>query len=308
MSRFIVLTHAKIHNQIYWRSGVMLAYSEGKETYNIARIRADPEDRKIFISINGRETTRRSFLLMIRDVFNKIHSSFANPEISEYVPVPGYPDHPPLDYQELLGLEEMGEIEYPIGKLRLKVNLRQLLDGYEPREVRQQRRKDERNLANMESQRMEERSERFSINIVNNNQQGNYKPMSEITNNNQNANIANFVNEAKDNAQVTASNFSQTSGASTAELLQLITTMRQTAAQFPKEIQDDIIIDIDDVEEEIKKPENQRNLTRLRKRLIALATIGTTIAIPIAGITDFVNNATDLGSKLGIELQLPPAP
>jgi internalin A len=308
MSRFIVLTHPKIYNQIYWRSGVMLAYSEGKETYNIARIKADPEDRKIFISINGRETTRRSFLLMIRDVFNKIHSSFANPEISEWVPVPGYPDHPPLDYQELLGLEEMGEIEYPIGKLRLKVNLRQLLDGYEAIEIRQQRRKGDRDLANMESQRMEEWSDRFSINIFNNNQQGNYKPMSEITNNNQNANIANFVNEAKDNAQVTASNFSQTSGASTTELLQLITTMRQAAAQFPKEIQDDIIIDIDDVEEEIKKPENQRNLTRLRKRLIALATIGTTIAIPIAGITDFVNNATDLGSKLGIELQLPPAP
>ncbi|MDZ8034961.1 hypothetical protein [Nostoc sp. DedSLP04] len=105
----------------------------------------------------------------------------------------------------------------------------------------------------------------------------------------------------------TASNFSQTSGASTAELLQIITTMRQTAAQFPKEIQDDIIVDIDDVEEEIKKPENQRNLTRLKKRLIALAMIGAMIATPIAGITDFANNAIDLGNKLGIELHLPSA-
>jgi internalin A len=155
---------------------------------------------------------------------------------------------------------------------------------------------------------MGEWGDRFNIKIYNNNQQGNYKPMSEITNNNQGANIANFVNEAKDNAQVTASNFSQTSGASTIELLQLITTMRQTAAQFPKEIQDDIIVDIDDVEEEIKKPENQRNSTRLRKRLIALATVGTMIATPVAGITDFANNAIDLGNKLGIELQLPPAP
>jgi internalin A len=32
------------------------------------------------------------------------------------------------------------------------------------------------------------------------------------------------------------------------------------------------------------------------------------IAIPVAGITDFANNAIDLGSKLGIELQLPSAP
>jgi internalin A len=32
------------------------------------------------------------------------------------------------------------------------------------------------------------------------------------------------------------------------------------------------------------------------------------IATPIAGITDFTNNALDLGSKLGIELQLPSVP
>jgi internalin A len=144
-------------------------------------------------------------------------------------------------------------------------------------------------------------------NSISKNHQGIYKPMSEITNNNQNANIANFVNE-EDNAQVTASNFSKTSGANTAELLQLITTMRQTATQFPREIQDDIIIDIDDVEEEIKKPENQRNSTRLRKRLIALATLASMITTPVAGITDFANNAIDLGNKLGIELQLPSAP
>ena len=114
--------------------------------------------------------------------------------------------------------------------------------------------------------------------------------------------------QAQNNAQVTASNCNQTSGANTTELLQLITSMRQTAAQFSQEIQDDIIVDIDDVEDEIKKPENQRNLTRLRKRLIALATIGATIATPVAGITDFANNAIDLGNKLGIELQLPSAP
>ncbi|NJL90622.1 MAG: GTP-binding protein [Coleofasciculaceae cyanobacterium SM2_1_6] len=131
ISRFIVLTHEKIHNQTYWRSGVMLEDKEGKETLNIARIKTDPEDKKIFITISGREQTRRSFLKTIRDVFKKIHNSFANLEITEYVPVPNHPDHPPLDYQELLGLEDMGESEVKIGKLKLKINLRQLLDGYE---------------------------------------------------------------------------------------------------------------------------------------------------------------------------------
>jgi internalin A len=50
----------------------------------------------------------------------------------------------------------MGEREHPIGKLRIKVNLRQLLDGYEPIEVRQKRRKDDRDLAKMGSLGMED--------------------------------------------------------------------------------------------------------------------------------------------------------
>ncbi|NER78030.1 MAG: GTP-binding protein [Leptolyngbya sp. SIO1D8] len=146
VSRFIVLSHEKIHNQTCWRSGVMLAYREGDEVFNIARIRADTEDKDIFIAVSGRENTRRGFLSLIRDTFTKIHNSFANLEVTEWVPVPGHPNHPPLDYQELLGLEAMGELEYPIGKLRIKVNLRQLLDGYEPLEARQRQQLKERGL------------------------------------------------------------------------------------------------------------------------------------------------------------------
>ncbi|MBD1915774.1 MULTISPECIES: COR domain-containing protein [Cyanophyceae] len=139
LSRFIVLSHEKIHEQTCWRSGVMLAYFEGNEQCNIARVKADPEDKKIFISISGRETTRRVFLALIRDTFTKIHKSFGDLEVTEWVPVPDHPDHPPLDYQELMGLEAMGEQTVTIGKLRLRLNLRQLLDGYESQAARQQR-------------------------------------------------------------------------------------------------------------------------------------------------------------------------
>jgi internalin A len=203
LSRFIVLTHEKIHNHVYWRSGVMLAYTENSETYNIAQIKADLEDKKIFISISGRESTRRLFLGIIRDVFNKIHSTFANPDISEWVPVPGHPDHPPLDYQELLGLEDMGIQEYPIGKLKLKVNVRKLLDGYEPIETRQRRRMNDRELDKMGWLGMEKLDDRFQIvnNIYNTNQQENNRTMTENTNNLQGANIGNFANEVKDNAR-----------------------------------------------------------------------------------------------------------
>ncbi|MEA5603737.1 COR domain-containing protein, partial [Nostoc sp. UHCC 0252] len=144
ISRFIVNTHEKIHKQIYWRSGVMLQYQENNEIYNIARIKADPEDKKIFITISGRKETRRLFLGILRDVFKRIHKSLPNLEITEWVPVPNYPDYDPLKYSELLGLEEMGETHKVIGELKLKLDLRQLLDGYEDIGIRQRKSKDNR--------------------------------------------------------------------------------------------------------------------------------------------------------------------
>lgn len=110
---------------------------------------------------------------------------------------------------------------------------------------------------------------------------------------------------AQNQAQATVNNLNQTSGASIAELMQIISTMRQTAAQFPPEIRDDMIIDIDDVEVEIQKPEKERNSHKLKKRLVALIAAGTLVAAPIAGMTDFTNNVLEIGSKLNIELKLP---
>ena len=95
--------------------------------------------------------------------------------------------------------------------------------------------------------------------------------------------------------------------ANTAEILKLISSMRETATQFPEDIRDGIIIDIEDVEAEIKKPENQWNKARLKKSLTAMIGVATAIAIPIAGMTDFANTAIDVSNKLGIELKLPPA-
>ena len=299
ISRFIVITHEKIHNQIYWRSGVMLQYQENNEIYNIARIKADPEDKKIFIIISGRKETRRLFLGILRDKFQKIHKSLPNLEITEWVPVPNHPNHPPLDYQELLGLERMRVVEYPIGKLNININIRQLLDGYESLESRQRRQE-----GNPESDRSPIINNIYNNNY-NNNHQGEYKPMTENRNNFENPNIANFANEVKDNARQQASNFTQTSGANISEILQLIGNLRQTAAQFPPETRDDIIIDIDDVEAEIQKPEKERNLPKLKKRLVALLTAATLVAAPIAGMTDFANNVMEIGNKLNIELKLP---
>ena len=127
---------------------------------------------------------------------------------------------------------------------------------------------------------------------------------SKYTTNLQGANIANFANEVKDSARQQASNFTQTSGASVAELLQIISNLRQTAAQFPQEIREDVTIEIDDVAIEIQKPEPERNLPKLKKCLLALLAAVTFTATPIAGMTNFVNNVMDIGNKLGIGLVL----
>jgi hypothetical protein len=109
-----------------------------------------------------------------------------------------------------------------------------------------------------------------------------------------------------DNAQVHDNTFTQINNATTAELLALIAQLRQTTTQLPKDIQEDLTIDLDDIETEIQKPADQRSLPKLKKRLGALiATIGIATA-PIAASTDFANTALDLGSKLGIELPTAP--
>ncbi len=194
-----------------------------------------------------------------------------------------------------------------IGKLKLKLDLRQLLDGYESLESRRKSQKGDHDLDDRTLYEDMRDIAKLAVSrpIINKAEANAMSETSKITNNLQGANIANFANEVKNNASQQASNFNQTSGANVAELMQIISTMRQTAAQFPPEIRDDIIIDIDDVEAEIQKPEKERNLPKLKKRLIALGTAATLTFTGVAGMADFANNVMEIGNKLNIELPLP---
>jgi internalin A len=244
---------------------------------------------------------------MIRDTFTKIHNSFANLEISQWVPVPDYPDADPLDYDELLGLEDMGENTVRVGKLKLKLDLRQLLDGYESIELRRRNQMGDRELGKYYEDLVDITKLAVSRPIISkaeakmthNSPQNNNFPGAKI------GSVA-IANEVKDSAQQTASGGLHINNANTAELLQLISSMRQTADRFPEDIRDEIIIDIEDVEAEIKKPENQRNKTKLNKRLTAILATATAIVVGIPGAADFANTAIELGQKVGIELNLPP--
>jgi internalin A len=131
ISRFIVNTSDYIHNQIYWRSGVMLAYPESGEVFNIARIKADTEDKKIFIAISGRKETRREFLAIIRKELNRIHKNFTYLGITEWVTIPEYPNIEPLNYEDLLIAEDAGESTIFVPKIRKRIDISKLLDGCE---------------------------------------------------------------------------------------------------------------------------------------------------------------------------------
>ncbi|MBW4580093.1 MAG: leucine-rich repeat domain-containing protein [Tildeniella nuda ZEHNDER 1965/U140] len=131
ISRFIVRMNDKIHQHTYWRNGVVLAYEN-----NIALIKADREDKKIFIRVTGTEHGRRRFLTVIRAQFAAIHQTIPSLDVKEKIPLPHHPEIEPIDYQHLLALEEVEETSFIPTGLKERVSVKQLLDGIEPERVR----------------------------------------------------------------------------------------------------------------------------------------------------------------------------
>lgn len=133
ISRFIVRMNHKIHKKTYWRSGVVLA-----DKQNTALVKADREDKKIFIWVSGSLPTRRNFLSSIRCQFDYIHKTIAGIEAKEKVPLPDRPEIV-VDYEHLLNLEELDETSFIPSGLKTRVNVKQLLDGIETECDRKQR-------------------------------------------------------------------------------------------------------------------------------------------------------------------------
>ena len=122
ISRFIVRMNPFISKNTVWRSGVILNL-EGSR----AIVKADTEDRRIYISIqNGNP---RLALSAFRNQLKSIHQTISGLEASEKVPVPGHPEIPPLDYEHLVTLENLGEETYIPEGLGERINVRDLLNG-----------------------------------------------------------------------------------------------------------------------------------------------------------------------------------
>jgi internalin A len=128
ITRFIVRMNAFVHKTV-WRAGVVL-----KSAGNTALIKADTEDRKIYVWVTGDENTRRDFLSAIRMEFDAIHKTIAKIEATEKVPLPSYPNADPADYLFLLQLERDARESFPVsveGKI-VDINVRELLNGIRP--------------------------------------------------------------------------------------------------------------------------------------------------------------------------------
>ena len=111
---------------------------------NKALVKADLEDRKIFISVTGRVNGRRGFLSTIRSHFESIHATIAKLEAVGKVPLPSNPNVV-VDYQHLLRLEESGIrtiVPENAGEV-IELGVAELLNGIEARDLRETRRIDD---------------------------------------------------------------------------------------------------------------------------------------------------------------------
>lgn len=135
ITRFIVRMNKHIHAGCVWRTGVLL-----KIGVNKALVKADNEDCKVTIAIDGLEHTRRDTLSAIRYQLDEIHNSIKGLDAQKRVPVPIPPNAEPLDYDYLLQLERDGFDELPVkdGNRLVKINVRQVLSGIETESQRRE--------------------------------------------------------------------------------------------------------------------------------------------------------------------------
>ncbi|MBD1917986.1 MULTISPECIES: pentapeptide repeat-containing protein [Cyanophyceae] len=87
---------------------------------------------------------------------------------------------------------------------------------------------------------------------------------------------------------------------------QLIAALRTSAQTFPPEQKDDVLMELDDLEGDLNKPEKQepKRIGKRLQRLIAAGAATTTLAggaATFAGnVNDFTANVLDLGEKIGL--------
>lgn len=90
------------------------------------------------------------------------------------------------------------------------------------------------------------------------------------------------------------------------DISRLIAALRETAQQFPEDQKEEALMELDDLEADLKAPEKQdpKRIGKRLKRLIAAGTAAATLASGAAtfsgNINEFTSNVLSLSKKLGI--------
>ena len=135
ISRFIVRASRLISKKTYWRSGAVLIQDGSR-----ALVKADREDKKIFIWVSGEQSTRRQLLGTIRSHFEHIHGTITGIEAEAMVTVPG--SSIPVRYQHLRTLERNHVPTFIPDGLEKPVSVQALLEGVETQRLYLQRGRD----------------------------------------------------------------------------------------------------------------------------------------------------------------------
>ncbi|TAE30098.1 MAG: GTPase [Oscillatoriales cyanobacterium] len=310
ITRFIVEMHLLIYRpqsdlpkgrgDIVWRDGVILT-----DKYAKAEVIENYHQREIRIRVSGNH--KKSLLDRIRHELWKIHATYDDRlKYQEFIPCncqqcQGSQDPHLYDFEKLRRRLANHRYEVECDKSYQMVQVRRLMEDF-PDNLQQWEEKERLSGIN-QLDSGDTSSIQLNINIDGKKMTQNYPQ----NNNFPGAQIGSvaIANEVKDSAQQTASGGIHIDNANTVELLKLISSMRETAMQFPEDIREDIIIDIQDVETEINKPKDQWDRPRLKKCLKGIVAGAAAIGVGISGAVDLANSTIDLGEKVGIEIQVP---
>ncbi|QSQ23236.1 TIR domain-containing protein [Pyxidicoccus parkwayensis] len=125
LPRFIVETYVHREPKHAWRTGVVLERANCR-----ALVRGDVQGRAITVRVDGIGNGRREMLGIIREHFERIHKSYEKLPVTEYVPIPGFPDAV-VKHELLLKYErtERAKIAVEIGDELRDFSVKELLDG-----------------------------------------------------------------------------------------------------------------------------------------------------------------------------------
>jgi len=126
MPRLIVNLHNDIHNQLRWRTG-LIVYDQGLNAFS--KITVDYESKSIIIEVSGDK--KRDYLSIILFIIRKINSSFKGLESKINIPVKGAPGVM-VSHSHLLTLESKGIMKYIPEGLDYEINVKEMLGSIQP--------------------------------------------------------------------------------------------------------------------------------------------------------------------------------